>query len=154
MSLLHLATHPDDRRRLDAEPHLVKPAVEELLRFASPIQIFGRNASDDLEVHDVTIPGGDVVALAFASANHDPAVFHQPERLVLDRTPNPHLAFGAGPHLCLGAPVARLELAITLELFCGDRIAGFRLDPSTSPTWKPRGDRRGLASLPVRFDAA
>lgn len=148
----YLAGNPRDQRDLRERPELVKPAVEEFLRYVSPIQIFGRNASRDVELHDVQIPQGGIVALAFASANHDPSVFVEPERCVLDRTPNPHVTFGAGPHQCLGAPVARLELSVTLEVFSKADVPMVRLDPGREPIWKTRGDRRGLSYLPVTFE--
>jgi cytochrome P450 len=141
-----LGAHPDDYRRLTQEPALIPPAVEEFLRYSSPIQLFGRNASHDLTLHGRAIPGGDVVALAFGSANHDPAAFPEPERCVLDRSPNRHVTFGAGPHLCLGAPVARLEMHVTLELFV-QRIAAISV--TAEADWKTRGDRRGVATLPA-----
>jgi cytochrome P450 len=143
-----LAAHPEDWAHLKAEPGLIGVAVEEFLRFSSPIQIFGRNASHDLEVHGQAIPGGDVVALGFGAANHDPAVFPEAGRCILDRSPNRHVAFGAGPHICLGAPVARLEMQITLAVMLR-RLTGFTLAAGVPLEWKPRGDRRGLARLPV-----
>jgi cytochrome P450 len=117
VSLYYLATHPDERRRLVDDPQLIAAAVEEFLRYVSPIQIFGRNATRDIELHGQTIRSGDVVALGFGSANHDPTAFPDPERCMLERAPNRHLAFGAGPHLCLGAPIARLEMAMTVQEF-------------------------------------
>ena len=115
VSLHYLAAHPDERRRLAEDPRLIPTAVEEFLRYISPLQNFGRNATRDIELHGQTIKAGDVVALGFGSVDHDPAAFPDPERCILDRAPNRHLAFGAGPHLCLGAPVARLEMAITVQ---------------------------------------
>jgi len=142
----YLAEHPEAWEALKARPELVPTAVEEFLRFISPIQIFGRNTTKEVELHGRTIPKGDVVALGFGSANHDPAVFPQPERCVLERSPNRHLAFGAGVHLCLGAPVARLELGVTLARFL-ERVGDIRI---TGPVeWKMRGDRRGIAKLPA-----
>jgi cytochrome P450 len=152
--LHYLAEHPADRLALAkifsplSKPELIAPAVEEFLRYSSPIQIFGRNAARDLELHGARIRSGDIVALSFGSANQDPKVFANPEQCILDRAPNRHLAFGAGPHLCLGAPVARLEMAVTLEEFL-TRIPDFNLAPGRAGQWKGRGDRRGLASLPV-----
>jgi cytochrome P450 len=151
--LHHLADHAAHRDALRTNPALVPSAIEEFLRFGSPIQIFGRNATRDVELHGVTMARGDVVALGFGSANHDPAVFPDPETIVLERAPNRHLAFGAGPHLCLGAHVARLEMAVTLEEFL-KRIPDWRLSPDEPATWKTRGDRRGLQRLPVRLEAA
>jgi cytochrome P450 len=151
VSLYYLAEHPDDQRRLAAQPELVPTALEEFLRYVSPVQIFGRNAAHDVEVHGRTIGQGDVMALAFGSANHDPTLFPEPERCILDRAPNRHLTFGAGVHLCLGAPVARMEMEVTLQEFAG-RVPSFKLAPGEGITWKKRGDRRGLARLPVVID--
>ncbi|MCI0542086.1 MAG: cytochrome P450 [Verrucomicrobiales bacterium] len=147
-TLHHLAEHPADRQRMRTEPALIPFAVEEFLRYITPIQIFGRNTTRDTTLHGVTIPQGDIVALGFGSANHDPEHFPDPGQVILDRTPNRHLAFGAGPHTCLGAPVARLEMEVMLTEFL-QRVPGWRVAPGDTVQWKPRGDRRGLARLPV-----
>jgi cytochrome P450 len=146
LSLLHLAQNPEQRQQLFGDLALVPSAVNELLRFTSPVQVFGRNAAHDLELHGKRIPAGDVVALGYGAANHDPREFPSPEACILDRRPNRHVAFGHGHHLCLGANLARLELAITFELFAA-RFPDFRLDPGHPHAWKARGDVRGLASL-------
>lgn len=153
MSLLFLAQRPDLRRRLFAEPALIPSAVNELLRLFSPIQIFCRNAARDLELHGQTIQTGDVVALSYAGANRDPREFPEPGECVLDRKPNRHLAFGFGHHLCLGANVARLEMAIMLETFAA-LAPELELDPARPPRWKARGDVRGLLSLHARLGSA
>jgi cytochrome P450 len=147
MSLLHLARHPDQRAQLLADPGgLAHTAVNELLRFVSPVQVFCRNAAHDLDIHGDTVPAGDVVLLAYGAANHDPRAFAEPDRCILDRHPNRHVAFGHGRHLCLGANLARLELTIMIECVA-ELFADFRLDPERAPTWKPRGDLRSLATL-------
>jgi len=147
MSLHHLAQHPAQRDWLFGDPvGLAHTAVNELLRFVSPVQVFARNAARDVELHGQTIPAGDVVLLGYGAANHDPRAFEHPERCVLDRNPNRHVAFGHGRHLCLGANLARLELTIMIERFAA-RFPRFRVDPARPPTWKPRGDVRALASL-------
>jgi cytochrome P450 len=147
MSLLHLAQHPEQRAELFGDVDALKhTAVNEFLRFVSPVQVFGRNATHDLDLHGETIPAGDVVLLAYGSANHDPRAFEDPQRCILDRHPNRHVAFGHGRHLCLGANLARLELTIMMERFA-DLWPNFAVDPGRSPTWKPRGDVRALASL-------
>jgi cytochrome P450 len=148
VTLHHLGEHPEQIARLRREPDLVTTAVEEFLRFVTPIQIFGRNKTRDTTVHGTTIPEGDIVALGFGSANHDPDQFPDPEKVVLDRSPNRHVAFGSGPHTCLGAPVARLEMEITLTEFVR-RVPSWRIAPGASVEWKGRGDRRGLLHLPV-----
>jgi cytochrome P450 len=147
MSLLHLAEHPDQRAQLFGDTAgLTHTAVNELLRFVSPVQVFCRNAAHDVEVQGETIPSGDVVLLAYGAANHDPRAFDHPERCILDRRPNRHVAFGHGRHLCLGANLARLELAIMIERFA-ELFPDFRVDAERPPRWKPRGDLRALATL-------
>jgi cytochrome P450 len=147
MSLLHLAEHPEQRAQLFADTDgLAHTAVNELLRYVSPVQVFCRNAAHDVDLHGERIPAGDVVLLAYGAANHDPHAFEHPERCILDRHPNRHVAFGHGRHLCLGANLARLELTIMLERFA-ELFPDFRVDPERPPTWKPRGDLRALATL-------
>lgn len=147
MSLLHLAHDPELGAQLFGDVEALKhSAVNELLRFVSPVQVFGRNAARDVELHGQTIPAGDVVLLGYGAANHDPSAFQDPQRCILDRHPNRHVAFGHGRHLCLGANLARLELTIMIERFA-DLFPEFRVDPGRPPTWKPRGDVRALASL-------
>lgn len=147
LMLQWIAGNPDALARID-DPASISLAVEEFLRHSSPIQIFGRNATRDMCVHGRDIGAGDVVALAFGAANHDPAMFDDPEEMRLDRQPNRHLTFGAGPHLCAGASVARMEMAATLRMLIETGIT-LRPDPSATPRLKTRGDRHGLASLPL-----
>ena len=152
LTLHYLAEHPETRAALASEPALHQPAIEEFLRYSTPIQIFGRNTTHDVELHGECVPAGDVVAISYGSANHDPSIFPEPETCLLDRFQGPsgarHLTFGAGVHLCLDAPLARLQLAISLDLFTRSvpplALAG-------DPTYKSRGDRRGLSALPVRL---
>jgi cytochrome P450 len=147
MSLLQLAEHPELRGQLFGDTEgLAHTAVNELLRVVSPVQVFGRNAAHDMELHGETIPAGDVVLLGYGAANRDPRVFEEPGRCILDRHPNRHVAFGHGRHLCLGANLARLELTIMIERFA-ELFPDFRVDPDRPPRWKPRGDVRALASL-------
>ncbi len=154
MSLLHLAQHPEQRTQLFRDTNaLTHLAVNELLRVISPVQVFGRNAAHDVDIYGETIPAGDVVLLAYGAANHDPRAFEHPERCILDRHPNRHVAFGHGRHLCLGANLARLELTIMIERFA-ELFPEFRVDPERPPTWKPRGDVRALASLDLVASAS
>jgi cytochrome P450 len=147
LSLMHLAQNPEQRAQLMSDAkRLSHDAVNELLRFISPVQVFCRNAGHDLDLHGEKIPEGDVVLLAYGSANRDPRAFEEPDRCILDRHPNKHVAFGHGHHLCLGANLARLELTIMIERFA-ELFPNFELDPERAPTWKRRGDIRGLSSL-------
>jgi cytochrome P450 len=108
--LLALSEHPSDWERLRMEPALLPVAVEEILRWASPISHFTRVATEDYELRGQTIRAGDQVALYFASANRDEEVFDDPFAFRIDRTPNPHITFGFGEHFCMGAHVARVEV--------------------------------------------
>jgi len=150
VALHWFARHPEDRTRIAGNPDLVPTAIEEFIRFAPPIQIFGRVATRDHEWHGGEIHTGDVVAMGFGSANHGPAVFAEPARCMLDRAPNPHVAFGSGIHHCLGASVARMEMEITLREWCLHAPA-FRLADNAEPQWKSRGDRRGLRAMHVQM---
>jgi cytochrome P450 len=141
-----LLRNPDQLDRLRADHGLIPTAVEELLRYDTPAPMFERWVLEDVEVAGVRVPRGTEVALQFASANHDPDVFDQPGALDLARDPNPHIGFGAGIHFCLGAPLARIELAESMGALL--RAApGLRL--RTEPKWKPGFILRGLESLHV-----
>jgi cytochrome P450 len=118
-----LATHPDGWRRLRDDPALVPVAVEERLRWTTPVISFMRTATRDTEVRGVSVAAGDPVLLLYAAANRDDAVFGETaERFEVARDPNPHVAFGMGQHFCLGAALARLEGRILLE----ELLARFR----------------------------
>lgn len=111
-----LLTHPEQLARLRAEPELIESAVEEVLRYNGPVHgTKPEYALEDVTLHGVTIPKGAVVMPLLGAANHDPAVFENPEVFDIARTPNRHLGFGQGIHYCLGAPLARLEARIALK---------------------------------------
>ena len=131
-------------QRLGAEPGLMPTAVEELLRFDSPLQLNNRRALAPIEVGGRTIAAGDFITLAIGAANHDPAQFAQPERLDLGRKPNPHLAFGQGAHACAGMNVARMEARIAFAAL-RQRYPG--LDLAGAPQRDPRVRFRGLRTL-------
>ncbi len=116
-ALAHLTRHPHDRARLRSSPALMPSAVDELLRFFSPLPMIGRTATVDHELDGLIIRSGDRIALGFAAANRDGRVFEEPDRLRIDRSPNRHVAFGHGPHTCIGAPLARMELGTVVERF-------------------------------------
>jgi cytochrome P450 len=142
-----LFRHPQALSRLHGEPGLLPTAIDELLRFDTPLPMFERWVLDEIELYGVTIPRGAELALQFASANRDPEVFDRSDQLILDRSPNHHLSFGAGTHYCLGAPLARLELGILFRAIL-ERMP--RLQPTAPATWKPTFILRGVAHLPVR----
>ncbi|HJR98659.1 MAG TPA: cytochrome P450 [Actinomycetota bacterium] len=142
-----LFRHPEALVRLRADPSLVKAAIEELMRWDTPLQLFERWVLEDTEIHGVRVPRGAELGLVFGSANRDPAVFDAPDELRLDRQPNPHLTFGAGIHFCLGAPLARLELETSFATVLR-RLP--TLEPADEPRWKPGYIIRGLGSLRVR----
>ena len=142
-----LFRHPDELARLRDDPDgLLATAIEELLRFDTPAQMFERWVLEDIVVADVEVSRGSEVALLLGSANHDPAVFAEPERLDLSRQDNPHVTFGAGIHYCLGAPLARMELEVSYAALLR-RIPGLAL--AEEPRWKPGYVIRGLESLLV-----
>ena len=142
-----LFRHPDRLAALRADPALLPSAIEELLRFDTPLSMFERWVLEPIEVDGVAIPRGGEVALLFGSANRDPAVFPNADELDLSRDPNPYLSFGAGIHYCLGAPLAKLELGIAFETLMR-RVP--RLELIEPPRWKPTFVLRGLEALRVR----
>ncbi len=113
-TLWHLATHPEDRRRLVEDPALIDTAVEEFLRYYAPVTV-GRLAKEDVDLHGRCVHAGERVVLPFAAANRDPAVFTDPDDVQIDRRRNRHLTFGSGAHRCLGSNLARLEVTVTLQ---------------------------------------
>jgi cytochrome P450 PksS len=147
---LLLLAHPEQLAQLREEPALIGPAVEELLRLATPVDVATeRYAREDVEIAGVTIPRGSLILVAIVSANADAAHFPDPERLDLTRAENRHLAFGLGPHYCLGAPLARMEGRIAIESLI-QRFPHLRLAvPSEQLRWRPGVSLRGLTSLPV-----
>lgn len=141
-----LFRNPGELARLRADPGLMPAAVEEVLRYDTPAQMFERWVLEDVEAGGVTIPRGAEVALLFGSANRDPEVFDEPDRLDVGRVDNPHISFGAGIHFCLGAPLARVEMA---ESFAALLRLAPRLELAEEPAWKPSYIMRGLESLNV-----
>jgi cytochrome P450 len=141
-----LFRNADELARLRADHTLVPAAIEELLRYDTPAPMFERWVLEDVDVGGVRIPRGSEVALQFASANRDPAVFPDPDVLNLTRDPVPHITFGLGVHYCLGAPLARIELA---ESFGAVLRLAPQLSPVAEPAWKPGFVLRGLTALYV-----
>jgi pimeloyl-[acyl-carrier protein] synthase len=148
---LALLQHPGQLERLRNEPALLKPGVEELLRYYPPVQLTGRIALQDMEFGGSAIRRGMQVVALVGAANRDPAAFTEPDRLDLSREPNRHIAFGGGIHHCLGSSLARAEGQVALgTLVRRARSIELRTD---EPLWKETITLRGLAALPVRVAA-
>ena len=143
---LALLRHPDQLAALRADPGIVETAVEELLRYDSPVQLTARQALSDTVVGDVEVSAGTVALILVGAANRDPAAHPDPDRLDLTRPPSRHLAFGQGIHFCLGAPLARAEGRIALRELTR-RAPGLRA--TGEPEWKENITLRGMARLPV-----
>ena len=152
---LSLLQHPDQLALLQENPDLWNSAVEELLRYAGPVETStSRWACQDIQFGGKLIRRGDLVRVVLASANHDPAQFSAPEELRVNRTDNRHLAFGYGAHYCLGAPLARLEARIALRTLF-ERLDGLRLSsPGDELAWRAGVLFRGLERLPIQWDRA
>lgn len=147
-----LCRHPEQLDRLRADPALLPAAVEEFLRYESPVETSTfRLASEPVRIGEVTIPAGDIVLVGLLAANRDDSRFPTADRLDFDRTDNLHLAFGHGIHHCLGAPLARLEAEVALGRLL-PRFPALRLAvPSDELAWRPGSLIRGLCTLPVRL---
>jgi len=149
---LSLLEHQDQMEWLRANPPLIGPAIEELLRFCNPLEMATtRFARENVAIAGVTIPRGAMVMAVLASANRDTKQFDQPDRLNLIRENNRHLSFGLGAHFCLGAPLARLEGQIAVNTLLR-RMPKLRLAvPVKSLRWRTTPVLRGLEGLPVEF---
>ncbi|MBQ0884315.1 cytochrome P450 [Streptomyces sp. RM72] len=147
-----LLTHPDQLARLRAEPELTESAVEESLRYHSPVHASAfRFAAEPLELAGTAIAAGDSVLVSLAAASRDPAHHPDPDRFDIGRRPRGHLGFGHGPHHCLGAPLARVEAAVAVRLLLERHPAlALATDPAAL-TWRTSTLLRGLTELPVRL---
>ncbi|MEV6763954.1 cytochrome P450 [Streptomyces sp. NPDC051105] len=141
-----LFRNPAQLAALRADHALVPTAVEELMRYDTPLQLFERWVLDEIEIDGTTVPRGAEIAMLFGSANHDPAVFQNPDRLDLTRGENPHISFSAGIHYCIGAPLARIELAASMTALL-ERAPTLSL--AAEPKRKPNFVIRGLEGLSV-----
>jgi hypothetical protein len=147
-SLYHLATHPEDAARLVAEPELMDTAIEEFLRAYSPVTM-ARVVAKDTEFQGCPMHQGDKVLMNFPAANRDPKAFDEPDKVILDRIQNRHVAFGSGIHRCAGSNLARMELRVAIEEWLR-QIPNFRLQEGAKLTWAG-GQVRGPRVLPVVF---
>ena len=151
-AVLCFIENPDQLARLQAEPDLLPSAIEEVLRYRSPIQWMPRATRRDVTIHGQLIPAGKLVLPMIGSANRDPAVFEDTDRFDIHR-PNAreHLSLGQGAHYCLGAPLARLEARVVLEEL-SEGLPSLRLVPGQTPRFQPNTTFRGPLALLVEWD--
>ncbi|WP_027582738.1 cytochrome P450 [Bradyrhizobium sp. Ai1a-2] len=145
-SLWHLAIHEDDRERLVAEPQLIPTAIEEFLRAYSPA-VVGRVIDKETAIGGCPVKAGEMVMLAYGAADRDPAVFADPDQVIIDRAENRHAAFGLGIHRCIGANLARMEIRVAIEEWLRT-FPDFTLTPGAVVKWSP-GSVRGPLQIPV-----
>ncbi len=146
---LALLRHPEQLQRLRADRALLPTAIEEFMRYDSPLQLFERTATEDVEIGGITVERGQKIAALLGAANRDPAVFAEPDTFDVGRTDNGHITFGAGVHFCIGAPLARVELQASFGALL-DRTTTFEL--GGEPERRPEFVIRGLQTLPVVLD--
>ncbi|GEK58937.1 cytochrome P450 [Marinococcus halophilus] len=150
--LFALMTHPEQMRTLRQQPGLIRPAIEEMLRFEGPVEFStDRWAAETVEIQGKTIQKGDHVLVALDAANRDPEAFEDPDVFDITRGQSKHLAFGKGMHFCLGAPLARVETEVAVNTLL-ERFPELQLDTSSAELeWRPGILMRGLTELPVRL---
>jgi cytochrome P450 len=146
-----LAHHPDQYEMIRSQPDLIPLAVEEQLRITTPIQNLYRYTRADYRIGDVTIPNGSRVLLSFGAANRDPTAFEEPDQYRADRNPRTHVAFGYGAHMCLGAPLARMEAHAVLRQLI-TRVS--HIEPAGPTRWSTHSSLRGPVRLPIRLTPA
>ena len=145
-----LLQHPDQLAEIISNPELVDDAVEEMLRFDCPISETARIAKENLSLSDCPVHKGDTVTASLAAANHDPKIFEQPHRFDIHRDNKDHLAFGSGIHVCLGAPLARLEAQTAIKELLA-RFPKISLLPNTQPAKRILPFFSGFTELRVRL---
>jgi pimeloyl-[acyl-carrier protein] synthase len=145
--VLALLRHPDQWQRLCAHPELIEPAVEEFIRYESPVPLISREVSAEIEIAGQTIRPGDRLHFYLAATHRDPAVFDDPDRLDIARSPNPHLGFGGDARYCIGAALARLEAQVVIGTLAR-RAPRARMETETLE-WEDRFVGRGVKSLPL-----
>lgn len=151
--MYQLLTHPDQKQKLVDDPSKIPTAVEEMLRWVSPIKNMARTVTAETELRGQTLRPGEKVLLLYPSANRDEDVFEEPFRFDVERTPNDHVAFGFGPHFCLGNSLARLELNVMFEHLL-DRLPDMALVEPSEPDHRRANFISGYESMPVRFTPA
>jgi cytochrome P450 len=150
LSLLHLGTHPDLRRQLIDRPELYRTAADEFLRYCSVNKQLSRTVSRDVVLGGQQLRRNDRVLISWIAANHDEREFDRPGEVVLDRSPNHHVAFGLGPHRCIGAPLARVMFGVMVKGVL-DRIPDYEIDLDGVHQYTANPTMTGLGKLPVTF---
>ncbi|CPR02774.1 cytochrome P450 superfamily protein [Mycobacterium bohemicum DSM 44277] len=150
LTLLHLGTHPELRQQLIDHPELYRTATDEFLRYFSVNQTLSRTVTRDVEIGGQCLRKNDRVVISWLSANHDETEFDRPDEIILDRMPNRHLAFGLGPHRCIGSHLARLAAEVMVRAVL-ERIPDYRVDESGVRQYLGNPSMTGLATLPVTF---
>jgi cytochrome P450 len=153
LTLLHLGTHPELRQQLVDHPELYRTATDEFLRYFSVNQTLSRTVTRDVELNGQHLRKNDRVVISWLSANHDEREFDRPDEVILDRTPNRHLAFGLGPHRCIGSHLARLMSEVMVKAVL-DRIPYYQVDVQNVHQYLGNPSMTGLAKLPVTFTPA
>ena len=148
--LLALIQNPDQMRKLQDNPKLLSSAVDEMLRWVTPVKHFFRTAAEDSELRGQAIRKGDNLLMCYASANRDADVYPDPFKFDIERVPNRHLAFGYGPHVCLGQHLAKMEIRVFFEELL-NRFDHFELDGP--PAWLASNFVSGLKRMPIRYKA-
>ena len=148
--MIGLLEHPASQRALRDDPARLASAVDEMLRWWTPVMVFRRTATRDVELGDATVRAGDKVVVSFVAANRDPAVFAAASRFDIARSPNPHLVFGHGVHVCIGAHLARTQMRV---LF-GELLRRTRwIEANGAPSFLQSNFQRGVKRLPIRWKA-
>jgi cytochrome P450 len=146
-AMLYLLDHPEQWEALRTDPDLLDTAIEEVIRWSAPVQATARTVTEDVELAGCPMAAGERVLLLWGSANHDERQFSDPDEFVLDRSPNPHVGFGFGPHRCPGAPLAKLMLKVSLAAVL-ERLPGLQRI-TQDIVWSP-GESKNLRELRVR----
>ncbi len=148
--MLHLDAHHELRQRLVDEPDLLIPATEEFLRFTSVNETLSRTVTKDVELGGQKLSRGDFLVLSWLSANFDEKVFERPDEVILDRAPNPHMAFGVGPHRCIGMHIARSLFEVMMREVLA-RIPDYVVDRTATDFYKGNPELAGVVAMPVTF---
>jgi cytochrome P450 len=150
LSLLHLGTHPDLRQQLIDRPDLYRTAADEFLRYCSVNKQLSRTVSRDTVLGGQPLRRNDRVLISWIGANHDEKAFDRPGDVVLDRSPNHHVAFGLGPHRCIGAPLARVMFQVMVKAVL-ERMPDYEIDLDGVHQYSGNPTMTGLSKLPVTF---